>query len=146
MARRSGKSGPKAAFKIAGSERRASEIRLDPDAGDPDEGVSISLKHYRREAECFSDWSGPELKKFALTIGKLGQLPVAQLRGHKALCAPHRYDAAAARFSWPDALSRDLALYEIKVDPSNKARIHGVFKGAVFFLIWLDRHHAVFPS
>ncbi|MFJ5487377.1 hypothetical protein ACIKTA_07040, partial [Hansschlegelia beijingensis] len=32
--------------------------------------------------------------------------------------------------------------WEIKVDPSNKLRIHGLFVDSVFFLVWLDREHA----
>lgn len=111
-----------------------------------EEGVSISLKYYRQETECFSQWGAGDLKKFSSTVGKIKQLTAEKLKGYKPLCEPHKNDPAEKRFSRPSALSEDLSFFEIKVDPSNAARIHGVFVGSVFFLVWLDKDHAVYPE
>jgi hypothetical protein len=147
MAKKSGKPGKGRGFKIKEEEPTLTPLDLEKDKlGSPTEGVSISLKYYREETECFSDWQSGELKKFSATIKKVGQLEAAVLKGHKPLCVPHKYDPAEARFARPAKLSEDLKFFEIKVDPSNKARIHGVFVGSVFFLVWLDRLHAVYPE
>jgi len=53
---------------------------------------------------------------------------------------------SAARFKRPQDISEDIKFYEIKVDPSNKARIHGFFVQGVFFLVWLDRGHNCFAQ
>lgn len=111
-----------------------------------DEGISISLKYYRKETECFSDWQKGELKKFSAIGHKISGQTALKLKAYKPLCEKHKGPPAEARFARPDNLSEDLELYEIKVDPSNKARIHGVFVNSIFFMIWLDRNHAVFPE
>ncbi|MEO9623698.1 MAG: hypothetical protein ABJF09_02305 [Qipengyuania citrea] len=36
-------------------------------------------------------------------------------------------------------------MHEIRVDRSNTARMHGVIEESVFYLVWLDRKHEVFP-
>ncbi|HEY0033779.1 MAG TPA: hypothetical protein VGB81_10990, partial [Devosia sp.] len=77
--------------------------------------MSISLKYYREETECFSEWQAGELKKFSATIKKVGQMDSSTLKGHKPLCVPHKYDPAEARFSRPEKLSEDLKFFEIKV-------------------------------
>lgn len=109
------------------------------------EGVSISLKYYRADTECFSEWSPSDLKKFSGTIAKIKQMSAHTLRFRSQLCSPHRGEPDAERFARPEGLSRDLSMFEIRVDRSNAARIHGVFIGSVFHLVWLDRRHEVFP-
>lgn len=112
----------------------------------PDEGVSISLKYYREETECFSKWTSAELKKFSGMLKKVAGRNAKELQGFKPLCEPHKRAPAESRFKRHEKLSEELALFELKVDPSNKARVHGVFMESVFFLVWLDRNHAVFPE
>lgn len=110
------------------------------------EGVSVSLKYYHQEAECFSDWQAGDLKKFSAMLGKMAQLDADKLKGYKPYCEPHKNEPAEQRFARPEKLSEDLKFFEIKVDAGNAARMHGVFVGSVFFLVWLDRLHAVYPE
>jgi len=58
----------------------------------------------------------------------------------------HKHAPAEDRFTRHAKLSEDLKFFEIKVDQSNKARMHGVILGSVFYLVWLDRLHAVYPE
>lgn len=51
----------------------------------------------------------------------------------------------AERFTRPAAIGKDYRMHEIRVDQSNSARMHGVIEDSVFYLIWLDRKHEVFP-
>jgi hypothetical protein len=134
-------------FKIVEAEPDSAPINLEKDRiSAPDEPVSISLKYYRPQTECFSKWTSQELKKFTGLIAKIRGHTATNLKAYTALCDRHKGKPSEDRFSRPVELSEDLALYELKVDPSNKARVHGVFVGSVFFLIWLDRKHAVFKS
>src|ERR1700738_688066 len=106
--------------------------------------VSISLRDFHKSCECFSHWTASELKKFSQTIEKIRGYELAQLKGKKNLCEMHKGNPDRARFSRPDDLAPDLPFWEIKVDPSNKLRIHGPFVNDVFFLVWLDREHACY--
>ena len=106
--------------------------------------VSISLRYFQRSCECFSDWEAKELEIFAKTIEKVRGYDVSMLKGKRNLCEIHKNKPDRGRFSIPDDLSEDLPFYEIKVDQSNKLRIHGPFIGDVFFLVWLDREHECF--
>jgi hypothetical protein len=147
MAKKSEKHGRSDRFKI--KEEEVKITPLDFEKGKLEsapEGVSISLKYYREETECFSAWQSGEMKKFSATIKKISSIPASQLKGYKPLCVPHKNSPAEARFVPHDKLSEDLSFFELKVDPSNKARAHGVFVGSVFFLVWLDRLHAVYPE
>lgn len=110
------------------------------------DSVSISLKYCRTSCECFSAWQKNELKKFSATISKISGYSPLQLQSNTNLCGSHKGQPSQERFCRPDTISDDIRFFEIKVDPSNKARIHGFFVGSVFFLVWLDRKHACFPE
>lgn len=147
MGKKLAKSGKGSGFKIKEDEPKLTPIDFEKNKLESEtEGVSISLKYYREETECFSDWQASEMKKFSATIKKISSLSASALKGYKPLCVPHKNAPAEARFARHDKLSEDLRFFELKVDPSNKARAHGVFVGSVFFLVWLDRLHAVFPE
>jgi hypothetical protein len=147
MAKRLGNRGKKQSFKIKEDEPRVTPLDLEKNKLEShDEGVSISLKYYRDETECFSAWQSAEMKKFSATIKKVSGFTASKLKSYSALCVPHKHSPAEARFVRHDKLSEDLSFFELKVDPSNKARMHGVFVGSVFFLVWLDRLHAVYPE
>lgn len=147
MGQKSGKRGKRDDFKIKEDAPKLTPIDLEKEKiSSETEGVSISLKYYREETECFSEWQPGELKKFSAMIAKVGQFTAMKLRGYKPLCEPHKYQPAESRFSRPAKLSEDLSFFELKVDHSNKARVHGVFVGSIFFLVWLDRLHAVYPE
>lgn len=122
------------------------DISVDKLASHLSEGVSVSLRYYASNCECFSKWQGPELKKFSGALSKLAGYSADHLKGYKPLCVPHKGGPSEGRFRRPDAISEDLPFWEIKVDPSNKARVHGFFVENVFFLVWLDRKHACFKQ
>jgi hypothetical protein len=86
------------------------------------------------------------MKKFSATIDKLRNYTPGLLRSTFSLCVIHRGDPAEGRFSLPLGISPEIPLHEIKIDPSNKLRMHGFFSDSVFFLLWLDREHACFPE
>lgn len=108
--------------------------------------VSISLRYFKKSCECFSKWQRDELKKFSATIDKLSGFNASQLMRYLPLCDIHKGPPAEGRFAMPDGISPDQVFHEIKVDPSNKLRVHGFFAESVFFLVWLDREHACFPE
>ncbi|WP_366653604.1 hypothetical protein [Fodinicurvata sp. EGI_FJ10296] len=107
-------------------------------------GVSVSLRYFQSSCECFSKWQNKELKKFSGTLEKIRGYNANLLKQKKSLCDSHKGDPDEGRFSRPEEISPDMTLYEIKVDPSNKLRMHGFFVDDVFFLIWLDREHKCF--
>ena len=146
MATKSGKNTNNSKFRIKEDAPRLTPLDIERDRlKSPDEGVSISLKYYRKDSECFSAWQSSELKKFSAALEKISGQTAKDLKSYKPLCVKHKGPPAAKRFSRPDSLSEDLDFYEIKIDASNKARVHGVFVDSIFFLVWLDRQHAVFP-
>ena len=110
------------------------------------ESVSISLRYFQSSCECFSDWEKHELKKFSATIKKIRGYNAELLKRTLNLCDIHKGKPGEERFSIPEDLSPEIRFHELKVDPSNKLRIHGFFAESVFFLVWLDRKHACFPS
>jgi hypothetical protein len=108
--------------------------------------VSVNLRYYMHRCECFSDWQNRELKKFSNTLEKIRGYTSATLKVNSSLCTIHKGKPKGGKFSRPASISEDIPFHEIKVDPSNKLRIHGFFAGDVFFLVWLDRDHQCFGS
>lgn len=106
--------------------------------------VSVSLAHYRPEAECFSEWSSTDLKNFVSAMEKMRKMTAHQLL-HSQLSTVHVRKPSAERFVRPKAIGEDHRMHEIRVDRSNSARMHGIIVDSVFYLVWLDRKHAVFP-
>lgn len=107
--------------------------------------VSVSLAYYRPETECFSAWSSVDLKNFVSAMKKMRSMTAHQLM-HSQLSTVHLRKPAENRFVRPSAIGEDHRMHEIRVDRSNTARMHGIIEGSVFYLVWLDRKHAVFPS
>lgn len=114
-------------------------------SGTPASGVSLSMAYYRAETECLSTWSKSELKCLVGAIEKMRAMDIAQLR-NSALCSAHKYEPRSARFTRPPEMADDLRMFEIRVGRGNTARMHGVFNESVFYLVWLDRRHEVFPG
>lgn len=113
--------------------------------GSDNPGVSLSLAHFRSQTECLSTWSKGDLKKLVGAMEKMRTMDVAELRASR-LCSPHGSRPLAKRFVMPLGVGNDHRMHEIRVDQSNAARIHGIFDGDVFYLVWLDRKHEVFPT
>jgi hypothetical protein len=109
--------------------------------------VSISLKYYQQRAECWSDWQIKDLKGFSKIIEQLRQQTADQLRGRGGSgsppCKDHKGPPVGSGFVRPKDVSEDKLFYEIYVH--DKARVHGFFVDPIFFLVWLDRGHRVFP-
>jgi hypothetical protein len=144
MGIKSGKSGKSREFSIVEPTTRFENVDFDELPGKK-RGVSISLRYFRKQTECFSVWQKGDLKKFSGLIEKIRDYDERSLKS-SALCGVHKNKPSRDRFSLPDELSQDLDMYELRVDPSNKARVHGVFWAETFYLIWLDKDHQVFPS
>lgn len=106
--------------------------------------VSVSLKYWHSGSQCLSDWQRGELSKLRKLIDKVQGLSTTQVRTDPGLqWKPHKGPAARG-FARPTALSRDIDLCELRVD--QKARVHGALLNDTFYLVWLDRSHAVFPE
>lgn len=146
MAKRSAARGRNRNFPVDGTGRDAADAHVAARAESTHRtGVSISLEYYQQSTECFSHWHETELKKFAGLIEKLKGYSLAGLL-LSDLCCKHIGRPKEARFSRPAGIAWDSAMFELRVDRSNLARVHGVFAGNVFQLVWLDRKHRVFPK
>ena len=106
--------------------------------------ISIDLKYYHSKSECFSDWQKDELKKFSRFLNKVQGMTWTQICADGGLSYCNHKGPASRGFTRPSGLSLDVNLCELRVD--GKARVHGFQDSSSFYLIWLDRGHAVFPS
>jgi hypothetical protein len=105
--------------------------------------LHVSLKYWHAPSQCLSAWQPRELKKLRKFIETIQSFPREEL-GTGGLQPKIHKGKTSSGFALPTALSKDLAMYELRVD--QKARVHGAFQNDVFFLVWLDRSHAVFPE
>jgi hypothetical protein len=61
--------------------------------------VSISLRYYQMNCECFSEWEKHELKKFSNTAKKINGYSPTLLKRTLSLCDIHKGDPSEARLS-----------------------------------------------
>ena len=106
--------------------------------------VSVSLRFYAPSVECFSEWTAADLKSFSSLVSKLRHLDIQELRGNANLCKSHAKGSKIRNYRRPDGIGNDVKFHELKL--SGRLRVHGVFQGPVFHLVWLDRNHQVFPN
>lgn len=106
--------------------------------------VSVSLRYWHSGSQCLSDWQRGELSKLRKLIDKVQDLSATQVRTDPGLQWKLHKGPTARGFARPTALSRDIDLCELRVD--QKARVHGALVNDTFYLVWLDRSHAVFPE
>lgn len=100
-----------------------------------DEKVSVSLRYYESNFECFSEWQSKDLKEFSRWLGKMRSRSKADVKSDTKMC--HRHFGEVRPL--PDDISRDFDVYGLRV--TQKARVHGVFERNTFYLLWLDRNH-----
>ena len=97
--------------------------------------VSVSLKYFDSKFECFSKWQPRDLKQFTAWLGKVREKSKADITSDTKLC--HRHHGEVKRL--PAEISRETFVYGLRI--TDKARVHGIFSGDTFYLIWLDRNH-----
>lgn len=109
------------------------------------EPVSVSLQFWHSGSQCLSVWNQSELKKLRKTIDKIQTLTAAGIRTDAGLqFKMHSGPPIGSGFGRTSSMPKDFSLCEVRVDL--KSRLHGVLASNVFFLVWLDRGHDVFPS
>jgi hypothetical protein len=107
--------------------------------------ISVSLKYWHAGSECISEWGRDDLKKLRKFIDKIQSLTWSQIKADGGLgYVLHKGPPKGHGFSRPSSISKDQSLVEMKI--TGKARVHGIETDEAFFLVWLDRNHAVFPG
>ncbi len=116
---------------------------------DSTECAHVNLKYYSPDFQCFSDWTPEELKSFSQFCTKLRQMSWPEIYrtggslGNKTGLGytPHKDITKLPAHPELDKLSEDLTWFELRL--SEKVRVHGFRMVAAFFLVFLDREHAV---
>ena len=114
----------------------------------------VVLKYFQKDWQCFSEWGKEELKKFSNFLSTLAGhtwTSVYKSGGKNKTglgYTQYHVDEMKAGGSHIkkvlEHISDDINLFELRI--SEKMRVHGFQCGAAFFLILLDREHAVFPE
>ena len=112
----------------------------------------VSLKYYWPDYQCLSSWDADKLKAFSAFCRKISQSKWAEIYrtggavGHKTGMG---YTVHKDPDVLPDnpelkVLSPDLTWFELRVD--GECRVHGFRVKDAFFLVFLDKDHAIYPA
>jgi hypothetical protein len=101
--------------------------------------LSVNLRYYRRKHECLSQWQKDELKALSNWIEKIAERTLEQVTAVTKTC--HAHQGPPKESLYPPGVSLDIKMYGLDVGP--KASVHGFFSNSQFFVVRLDRSHAV---
>ncbi len=107
---------------------------------EPDNKIGVNLRYFQKSHECFSAWIKEDLKAFSGWIEKMAARTESQITSTTKTCHAHKGKTK----SLPPEVSPEVKMYGL--DVGAKARVHGFFVGSQFYLVWLDRTHAIFKS
>lgn len=111
---------------------------------------SFSFLHFDQDSECPSTWATEEIKTLFVRLKVFTGMTWEQViksggsPGNKTGLGFTSVDIKKCGRKLPTQLSDDVDLSEIRV--SGKARIFGVRNESTYFVVWLDRNHAVLPG
>ena len=111
---------------------------------------AFSFLHFDQDSECPSAWASEEIKTLFVRLKVAAGMTWEQViksggaPGNKTGLGFTPVDVKKCSRKLPMQLSDDIDLSEIRV--SEKARIFGVRNESTYFVIWLDRNHAIFPG
>lgn len=146
-----------AAIKLSEGERKIFDlVTIDADREVTKKNPYVVLKYFQDSWQCFSAWEKDELKQFSGFLAHLSNhtwqqvYETARKNGKHGL-AYTKYELSHVKNGAKEHLekvkkliSEDIDFFELRVD-QNKLRVHGFQSQAAFFLVLLDREHAVFP-
>lgn len=113
--------------------------------------ANVSFRYWESSHECISNWQASESKELFEALERMcaqnwttikasgGRLGAKTGLG----CTLIEHVAKRKKGKWPQNLDADADIYEMRV--CKKKRIFGTRDGATFFLIWLDKNHALYP-
>jgi hypothetical protein len=105
-----------------------------------DKTSAVNLKYFQKSHECFSSWQQRELKDFSNWVAKVSTKTEQQITSVTQTCHAHRGKPKA----FPQSISPDVKMYSM--DVGAKTRVHGFFASGNFYLVWLDRAHAILKT
>jgi len=112
----------------------------------------VNLKYYKPDYQCFSSWMPDELKAFSQFCLKLRKMKWPEIyktggsAGNKTGLGYTVHDNLKVLPDQPALkdISQDLTWFELRVDL--KLRVHGFRATDAFFLVFLDREHAIYKG
>jgi hypothetical protein len=116
----------------------------------------VVLKYFQEAWECFSEWEKDELQQFSGFLKHLGNHNWQQVYTTGSKIPKHglaytKYEISGASDGAKEHLKRvrqsiseEISFFELRVN-QNTLRVHGFQSQSAFFLVLLDRSHAVLP-
>jgi len=117
-------------------------VKLNEDDWDRDKPLLFSFRDTDKNRFVLWDLVKKELKELVKTFKLMEQLGWQGVFQHSGL-KPEIHKQEQLRFKLPVDLSPDVDIYSFRF--SEKGRIFGYRIKNVFYLIWFDRNHDVYP-
>ena len=141
---------PKKIKKTSISKGNTSGIR--PTKLKPPQGISFSFKYYNENHNKFSCTEKEAI--YWLTLLKrlkdLSSLTVQELlvnRSSTLRCHPIKWeDTSESGFGLPNEEQLVDTPYQFSLSSNEHGRIHGFFIGEIFYIVWLDPDHLLYPG
>jgi hypothetical protein len=118
----------------------------------PPQGISFSFKYFQDNHSKFACNDG-EIGYWLTLLGRLkalSGLTAQELlinRSSSLRCHPIKWDdTSESGFGLPNEEQLVDIPYQFSLSSNEHGRVHGFFIDQVFYIIWLDPHHRLYPA
>ena len=121
---------------------------LPPSGSTDGEHPSFRFTYADQNRWPLSDWTSSEIDDLIQGLKRIEKYTWEQIKGQGS---KKRGESVGTGYKWitshpelPDLVPDDAKLSEMRID--NKKRIFGFRVGVIYYIVWFDRDHSVFPE
>jgi hypothetical protein len=131
---------------------KTSKAGIQPTKLKPPQGISFSFKYYQDGHSKFS-CSEKEVIYWLTLLDRLkalSSLSAQELlvnRSSSLRCHPIKWeDTSESSFGLPNEEQLVDTPYQFSLSSNEHGRVHGFFIGEIFYIVWLDPDHLLYPA
>lgn len=113
--------------------------------------ITFSFEYYDKEKKyCLSSWGEKEIAQALCRLGEVNQKTFTELSAQSRTFRFHpvRWESTIEKNGFPDPGISGLSPFQFSLVGINdsKARIYGGYGSNVFYVVWFDLEHQIWPS
>lgn len=117
-----------------------------------DRKIKFSFEFYDCTCDeyCLSSWNNTDVKQTLKRLKEINQKTIIELQQSGKVLHFHEvyWDKTIMKGGFPDICLKDMPAFQFSLLGINnqKARVYGALSSDVFYIVWFDHKHSIWPS